>query len=87
MGVDVFFAISGFVITSLLIAELGASGDLDLSRFYSRGARRLLPGLAAMVTVVLSLIEDGPGGPSVADPEGSKDVLSGPFSSIRRENP
>jgi peptidoglycan/LPS O-acetylase OafA/YrhL len=51
-GVDVFFAISGFVITGLLLPELMASGSIDLRRFYVRRARRLLPALAVMVAVV-----------------------------------
>lgn len=55
LGVDVFFAISGFVITGLLAAELETSGRLDLPRFYLRRARRLLPALALMLTVVLVL--------------------------------
>jgi len=53
MGVDVFFAISGFVITAMLVAELEPSGRLDLPRFYVRRARRLLPALALMLTFVL----------------------------------
>src|SRR4051812_28766373 len=54
-GVDVFFVISGFVITAMLVAELESSGRLDLRRFYVRRARRLLPALALMLTVVLLL--------------------------------
>jgi peptidoglycan/LPS O-acetylase OafA/YrhL len=55
MGVDVFFAISGFVITSTLLAELESSGGIDFPRFYLRRARRLLPALALMLSVVLTL--------------------------------
>jgi peptidoglycan/LPS O-acetylase OafA/YrhL len=55
MGVDVFFAISGFVITSMLFAELESSGRIDFPRFYVRRARRLLPALALMLSVVLLL--------------------------------
>jgi peptidoglycan/LPS O-acetylase OafA/YrhL len=51
-GVDVFFAISGFVITGTLLRELDARGTVDLARFYSRRVRRLLPALAVMVAVV-----------------------------------
>ncbi|BAL92266.1 putative acyltransferase [Actinoplanes missouriensis 431] len=48
VGVDVFFVISGFLITSLLRAELLRTGRLDLPRFYARRAVRLLP-LATLV--------------------------------------
>jgi peptidoglycan/LPS O-acetylase OafA/YrhL len=51
-GVDVFFAISGFVITSVLAAELARTGTLSLGRFYLRRVKRLLPALAVMLTVV-----------------------------------
>ncbi len=53
MGVDVFFVISGFVITSVLVSELESSGRIDLARFYVRRARRLLPALATMLAPVL----------------------------------
>jgi peptidoglycan/LPS O-acetylase OafA/YrhL len=52
IGVDVFFAISGFVITGTLVRELTATGDIDLLAFYARRIRRLLPALAVMVVVV-----------------------------------
>jgi peptidoglycan/LPS O-acetylase OafA/YrhL len=55
MGVDVFFAISGFVITTMLLTELESCGRIDLPRFYVRRARRLLPALALMLSVVLLL--------------------------------
>jgi peptidoglycan/LPS O-acetylase OafA/YrhL len=45
LGVDVFFALSGFLITSLLLAELGETGSIGFGRFYLRRARRLLPAL------------------------------------------
>lgn len=54
-GVDVFFAISGYVITATLLRELTASGRIDLPRFYARRIRRLLPALAVMLTVVAVL--------------------------------
>ena len=54
-GVDVFFAISGFVITGTLLRELTSAGRIDLLRFYGRRVRRLLPALALMVTVVAAL--------------------------------
>lgn len=52
IGVDVFFVLSGFLITRLLIAEYAPTGRLDLLGFYARRARRLLPAAWAMVLVV-----------------------------------
>jgi peptidoglycan/LPS O-acetylase OafA/YrhL len=54
-GVDVFFAISGFVITGMLLRELESRGRIDLLRFYVRRVRRLLPALALMLTAVALL--------------------------------
>ncbi|MGE2734860.1 acyltransferase family protein [Mycolicibacterium vaccae] len=54
LGVDVFFVLSGFLITSLLIDEIGRTGRIGLKGFWIRRARRLLPALLVMVlTVVL----------------------------------
>jgi peptidoglycan/LPS O-acetylase OafA/YrhL len=56
VGVDVFFVISGFLITGLLLRELEKTGTVSLARFYSRRAKRLLPlsvvVLGAVVLVV-----------------------------------
>ncbi len=51
VGVDVFFVISGFLITSLLLGERARSGRIALRAFWMRRARRLLPALALVVTV------------------------------------
>ncbi|WP_166985866.1 acyltransferase family protein [Canibacter zhoujuaniae] len=45
LGVDVFFAISGFLITSLILREHTISGSINLPAFWQRRARRLLPAL------------------------------------------
>jgi peptidoglycan/LPS O-acetylase OafA/YrhL len=50
IGVDVFFVISGYLITGLLLREIDASGRIDFAAFYARRIRRLLPA-AALVTV------------------------------------
>ncbi|MCH7231436.1 acyltransferase [Glycomyces sp. L485] len=50
VGVDVFFVISGFLITSLLLRELAGTGRISVAGFYARRATRLLP-MAATVTV------------------------------------
>jgi len=52
LGVDMFFAISGFVITASLVGEFVSTGRLDLRAFYARRVRRLLPALALMVAFV-----------------------------------
>ena len=51
-GVIMFFALSGFLITTLLVEEGRATGRFSLIRFYLRRALRLLPALAVMVLVV-----------------------------------
>ena len=53
-GVEVFFVISGYLITSLLLAEWERRGSIDLKGFWLRRARRLLPALFAMVLAVLA---------------------------------
>ncbi|HSS10043.1 MAG TPA: acyltransferase family protein [Acidimicrobiales bacterium] len=52
LGVDVFFVISGYLITSLLMAEHVRSGTIALRTFWRRRARRLLPALYAMLAIV-----------------------------------
>ena len=52
LSVDVFFALSGYLITSLLVAEWRRSDTISLGRFWSRRARRLLPALFLMLTAV-----------------------------------
>ncbi|WP_344058342.1 acyltransferase family protein [Terrabacter lapilli] len=54
LGVDVFFVVSGFLITTLLVRERDRTGRIALSRFWVRRARRLLPALVlCVVTSVL----------------------------------
>ncbi|OLT13407.1 hypothetical protein BJF78_03565 [Pseudonocardia sp. CNS-139] len=51
VGVDVFFVISGFLITDHLLRELDATGRIDFGRFYARRIRRLLPAAVTVVAV------------------------------------
>jgi peptidoglycan/LPS O-acetylase OafA/YrhL len=51
IGVDVFFVISGFLITALLLRERERTGSVHLGRFWVRRARRLLPAIALLVIV------------------------------------
>lgn len=55
LGVDVFFVLSGFLITSLLLDELGRTGRVGLTEFWIRRARRLLPALVVLVLAVVFL--------------------------------
>jgi len=53
IGVDIFFVISGYLITSLILKELEHTGKFSFSYFYERRARRILPAL--IVVIILSL--------------------------------
>ena len=55
VGVDAFFVISGFLITSLLLLEQRRTGRIDLRRFWIRRLRRIVPALVAAVAVVVAL--------------------------------
>jgi peptidoglycan/LPS O-acetylase OafA/YrhL len=50
VGVDLFFVLSGFLVTNILLAEMDTTGSIRLKRFYARRIRRLLP--AAIVLIV-----------------------------------
>ena len=52
LGVDVFFALSGYLITTILVNEHGRSGGLRLGQFYARRARRLVPALLVLIVGV-----------------------------------
>jgi len=52
LGVDLFFVLSGFLITSLLLAEHEASGRIDLAGFWVRRARRLFPALLSLMPAI-----------------------------------
>lgn len=54
IGVDVFFVLSGFLITTLLLREVTRKGHIDLPQFWTRRARRLLPALITVVVVSIA---------------------------------
>ena len=53
VGVDLFFALSGFLITTLLYEEWDRAGTVSLTRFYQRRARRLLPALGVLLVLAV----------------------------------
>jgi peptidoglycan/LPS O-acetylase OafA/YrhL len=54
VGVDIFFVLSGYLVTQLLIRDFTATGSIRFGRFYSRRFRRLLP--AAFVTLIVTAL-------------------------------
>lgn len=56
LGVDVFFVLSGWLITSILVAEFEQSGAVDYKAFVLRRVRRLLPALAVLLIAMACLI-------------------------------
>lgn len=53
LGVDIFFVISGFLITSIIIGEINQTGSFSFSNFYERRLRRLLPALLIVIIATL----------------------------------
>src|SRR5579862_6321871 len=54
IGVDIFFVLSGFLVTNLLLSDVARNGRVQLRRFYSRRVRRILP--ASLVTLVVTAV-------------------------------
>jgi peptidoglycan/LPS O-acetylase OafA/YrhL len=54
IGVDIFFVLSGFLVTGILLRDLGSSGRIQLQQFYSRRGRRILP--ASIVVLVVTAV-------------------------------
>jgi peptidoglycan/LPS O-acetylase OafA/YrhL len=53
VGVDVFFVLSGYLITGLLVSEYESKGSIQLAVFYARRLKRLLPALLVMLVIVV----------------------------------
>jgi peptidoglycan/LPS O-acetylase OafA/YrhL len=70
LGVDVFFVLSGYLITSLLLAEHAETGRIELRRFYSRRARRLLPAVFLLLVVLAVVARLAPGAAGFANLKG-----------------
>jgi peptidoglycan/LPS O-acetylase OafA/YrhL len=56
LGVDVFYVLSGYLITGLLVREVAGTGSLRLGRFWARRARRLLPALLVVLVAVTAFV-------------------------------
>jgi peptidoglycan/LPS O-acetylase OafA/YrhL len=61
-GVDIFYVLSGFLITGLLLEEWGRSGRIRLAQFWSRRARRLLPALGLVLLAITWFVHSAPPG-------------------------
>jgi peptidoglycan/LPS O-acetylase OafA/YrhL len=86
LGVDVFFVLSGFLITSLLFKEWRETGRIALRRFYFRRALRLFPALAALLAVGTAfalLFPNAPQSPHVLKGVGYSLVYMTNWASIR----
>ena len=82
LGVDLFFVLSGFLISTLLLEEWSGKGRIDLAAFWGRRARRLLPALFLVVIalslyLVLNGVLGGPGANGLVDLSGLRgDAIS-----------
>ena len=56
LGVDIFFVISGYLITSLILKELDHNNDFSFANFYLRRARRILPALYLVILVSIPIV-------------------------------
>ena len=59
LGVTVFFVLSGYLITGILISEVEEEGTIDLKNFWLRRIRRLVPAVMSMAVVIWDLITGG----------------------------
>src|SRR6266436_1337032 len=71
IGVDVFFVLSGYLVTGILLRDLVSSRRIDFRRFYSRRFRRILPA-AALTFLVVAVVSS-----RVVSPSEMLDVVGG----------
>lgn len=71
IGVDIFFVLSGFLITSLLIREKRRTGSVSIGQFFLRRSIRILPAYGAFLFVVMLLERSGPATLSFSDWQGA----------------
>jgi peptidoglycan/LPS O-acetylase OafA/YrhL len=81
IGVDVFFVLSGYLITRLLLSEISRTGRLSYSNFYTRRLKRLMPALVAMLLIV-SVVAHG----LLSTFEARLQLSSGPFAATWTSN-
>jgi peptidoglycan/LPS O-acetylase OafA/YrhL len=75
LGVDVFFVISGYLITSLLLREFRTTDHIALGRFWLRRARRLLPAVGVLIAVAMVVS-------AIADPDRIDTIRGDALSSL-----
>ncbi|ANY10352.1 acyltransferase family protein [Pseudonocardia sp. HH130630-07] len=81
LGVDLFFALSGYLITDLLLREVAATGTVSLRAFWGRRTRRLLPATAVLLLVT------GAGTVLFGPPDLARSTLSdGPWVQLNLQN-
>ena len=57
LGVDIFFVLSGYLITAILVSEFSTTGGISLKKFYARRALRILPAVILLLAVLNILVE------------------------------
>jgi len=68
LGVDIFFVLSGYLITAILVSEFAATGEISLKKFYARRALRILPAVLLLLIVInifVAIFETGAQGSRV----------------------
>jgi peptidoglycan/LPS O-acetylase OafA/YrhL len=75
LGVDVFFVISGYLITSLLLSERRRTGRMRLGQFWLRRARRLLPAVGVLIAVTMIVA-------AIVEPDRLTELRSDAISSL-----